>query len=72
MPRGMTTEAPRNLPKLAAPARRALAGAGIMSLKDLSDCPEAAIAGLHGMGPKAMRTLRAALDAQGLAFRTAG
>lgn len=56
------------LPKLAAPARRALAGAGITSLEDLSAYLEADIAALHGMGPNALATLREALAGAGLQF----
>jgi hypothetical protein len=56
------------LPDLAAPARRALAQAGIQTLQDLARQPEARVAGLHGMGPGAMAQLRAALSEHGLAF----
>jgi hypothetical protein len=58
-----------NLPSgLAAPARRALAGAGIERLEQLTESTEAAINALHGMGPNAIAQLRRALDAKGLAF----
>ncbi|MFO7544056.1 MAG: hypothetical protein R6W77_01010 [Trueperaceae bacterium] len=56
------------LPKLTAPARRALAGAGITTLEDLSAHREADVAALHGMGPNALTTLREALAAAGLLF----
>jgi len=56
-------------PKLAAPARRALAGAGIVRLEQLVKFSEAEIAGLHGMGPKALALLRRALRAKGLSFK---
>ncbi|MEQ8937024.1 MAG: hypothetical protein RIE56_14635 [Amphiplicatus sp.] len=39
-----------DLPKLAAPALRALEGAGIDSLARLSKTREANVAALHGMG----------------------
>lgn len=58
-----------NLPSgLAAPARRALAGAGVWGLEQLSEISEAEIKELHGIGPNAIRQLRAALNAKGLAF----
>jgi len=58
-----------NLPDgLAAPARRALAGAGIERLEQLTEISEAEIKALHGIGPNAIVKLRAALDAKGLAF----
>jgi hypothetical protein len=57
-----------DLPKLAAPARRALANASITSLAELCDRTEEDIASLHGMGPKATAVLREALERAGLAF----
>jgi hypothetical protein len=54
--------------QLAAPARRALAAAGITRLSDLTRITEKEISSLHGIGPNAVRTLRAALEAHGLAF----
>ncbi|RTE09783.1 DNA-binding protein [Paenibacillus whitsoniae] len=54
---------------LASPARRALAGAGITRLAQLSEKTEAELLQLHGMGPKAMGALRAALQAQGMSFQ---
>jgi predicted flap endonuclease-1-like 5' DNA nuclease len=56
---------------LSAPARRALAGAGITSLEQLSRLTEADVARLHGMGPNAMAKLREMLAAQGRAFAKA-
>jgi len=56
------------LETLAAPARRALEGAGIGSLKELSKRSEAEVRGLHGLGPKALASLAAAMDESGLAF----
>jgi ERCC4-type nuclease len=60
---------PTDLPKLAAPARRALLAAGYTSLEDLTEVREAEVMKLHGMGPNAMRALRAALEERGLSFR---
>jgi uncharacterized protein YdhG (YjbR/CyaY superfamily) len=57
------------LPKLAAPAQRALASAGITDLKQLSKFAEAEVAQLHGMGPNALDKLREALKANGLSFK---
>lgn len=57
-----------NLPKISAPAQRALANAGIKNLYQLAKFSEAEIKHLHGIGPNALVTLRAALKAKGLAF----
>lgn len=59
-----------DLPKLAGPAQRALAGAGITRLEQLTRVKEADLARLHGIGPHALKTLRQALEDQGLSFRT--
>jgi len=59
-------------PGLSAPARRALAGAGIATLDQLSARSEEEILRLHGMGPKALGTLREALRARGQAFAGEG
>ena len=40
-----------DLPKLAAPAQRALAGAHIQNLKQLTKYSETEIKELHGIGP---------------------
>lgn len=53
---------------LAAPARRALDGAGYTRLDQLAEVREDDLAALHGMGPKALRQLRDALAARGLGF----
>lgn len=54
---------------LSAPARRALLGAGVDSLKKLARHSEKDILALHGMGPSAIPKLRAALKAGGLGFK---
>jgi predicted Fe-Mo cluster-binding NifX family protein len=59
---------PADLPKLAAPARRALVGAGINSIAMLARRTEAEVAALHGMGPNAMKTLKAAMKQAGFSF----
>ncbi len=58
-----------DLPKLAAPAQRALASAGVRRLMDLTKFREAEVKGWHGIGPNAMDQLRRALKEKGLAFR---
>jgi len=57
-----------DLPKLAAPAQRALAGAGVTNLSNLAQMTEADVMALHGMGPNAMTTLRTAMKAKKLSF----
>lgn len=58
-----------NFPKLAQPALRALTGAGIRSLEQLTGYSEAEIRQLHGIGPNALKTLDEALKAKGLSFQ---
>ena len=53
---------------LSAPARSALAQAGISTLAELSQHSQAEILKLHGVGPKTLPVLRQALDEAGLAF----
>lgn len=55
-------------PGLARPALRALAAAGYTSLDQLSKVTEEELKALHGMGPKAIRTIRAALEEEGRSF----
>jgi hypothetical protein len=57
-----------DLPKLAAPARRALLGAGYARLEHLTTVKESEVVKLHGMGPNAMEVLRHALTERGLSF----
>ena len=59
-----------DLPKLASPAQRALAAAGITRLEQLTRISEAELAQLHGIGPNALKTLRLALEENGLTFRS--
>jgi hypothetical protein len=54
--------------KLGAPAERALAGAGIKNLNQLTKYTEAEIEQLHGVGPYAVGKLRQALADKGLSF----
>jgi predicted Fe-Mo cluster-binding NifX family protein len=68
MPVKKDAAATSDLPPLAAPARRALASAGITSLASLSRRREADVMALHGMGPNAMTSLKSALKEKGLVF----
>jgi predicted flap endonuclease-1-like 5' DNA nuclease len=54
------------LPKIGAPATRALNDAGYTSLRRLADVPRAELAKLHGMGPKGLRIIEDNLTKQGL------
>lgn len=54
---------------LAQPALRALHSAGLTELEHLTQVTEADLSKLHGMGPKAIETLRDALRERGLSFR---
>ena len=65
----MKTQQKSNFPRLAQPAQRALAGAGIQSLEQLAHFSETEIRQLHGIGPNALDQLREVLEARGLSFR---
>ena len=54
------------LPKIGAPATRALNNAGYTSLRELAGVPRAELAKLHGMGPKALRIIEDSLAEHGL------
>jgi DNA-directed RNA polymerase alpha subunit len=63
---------PTPLPqKIASPAQRALAAAGIDSLEKLAKRSEQQVMDLHGIGANAMKTLKKALEDKGLAFTNA-
>lgn len=64
----MKDEQQSDLPKLAQPAVRALASAGISRLEQAALMSEAEIKRLHGIGPNAISKLREALAAKGLGF----
>jgi predicted flap endonuclease-1-like 5' DNA nuclease len=53
---------------IGAPATRALTAAGYSQLRQLAGVPAADLKKLHGMGPKALRVLPEALEAQGLSL----
>jgi dihydrofolate reductase len=58
-----------DLPReLASPALRALQGAGITQLEQLTQISEAEVKQLHGIGPGALAQLRRALETRGLSF----
>lgn len=57
-----------DFPKLSQPALRALDFGGYKRLEDLTKATESEVAKLHGMGPKGMRDLNAALAEKGWSF----
>ena len=62
---GQASDLPRGI---GAPARRALAGAGVTRLEQLKALRETEVLELHGMGPKALEQLRRALASRGQSF----
>jgi hypothetical protein len=56
-------------PKLAKPAQRALANAGIAHLEQVAEMGEANLLKLHGIGPNAVQQLREAMRENNLSFR---
>ena len=56
-------------PGMSGPSLRALQVAGVRSLDDLTRWTARDLAALHGMGPKALGVLQAALQERGLHFR---
>ncbi|WP_433309737.1 DNA-binding protein [Micromonospora sp. CA-269861] len=61
-----STDLPSSLGK---PALRALEGAGYTKLEQFTKISESEVKELHGMGPKALSTLKSSLKAKGLSFR---
>ncbi|WP_416865041.1 MAG: RNA polymerase alpha subunit C-terminal domain-containing protein [Imperialibacter sp.] len=57
------------LSTLVAPARRALQGKGITTVRELAMHTEAEIMQLHGMGPSTLPKLHKALASAGLSFK---
>jgi hypothetical protein len=53
---------------LSQPARRALHAAGCFQLEQVAAFSEAEILKLHGVGPRAIQSLRRDLSARGLSF----
>jgi predicted flap endonuclease-1-like 5' DNA nuclease len=62
------TEPARDLPNLGRPAGRALDAQGITTLAEVAARSESELLSLHGVGPKAIRILREALEAEGRSF----
>lgn len=58
-----------DLPKIGAPATRALAAIGIATLDDVAGQREVELLALHGFGPRALGILRDALAARGQTMR---
>ena len=58
-----------DFPNIGNPARRALEHAGCTSLEQLPGLSEKELLKRHGVGPKAVDILRAALAERGLSFR---
>ena len=56
-------------PNIGQPALRALKGAGVTSLEQLTVWRAVDLDALHGMGPKGVRLLAEALAQAGLSFR---
>jgi uncharacterized protein YdhG (YjbR/CyaY superfamily) len=65
----MADQKQNNLPKIGAPATRALEAAGYTTLKQLTKVSETELGQLHGMGPKALGILRETLKAKGWSFK---
>lgn len=65
---GQGQRADADVPRLAAPAKRALAAAGVTSLAQLSRFSEAEVRAWHSIGPNALNALRQAMAASGLSF----
>ena len=53
---------------IGAPATRALTAAGYTELRQLANVPAAELKKLHGVGPRALRLLQEALEAQGMSL----
>ncbi len=64
----MTLRDKTKLPRLAGPAQRALAAAGITCLEDLSKLRGSDLAKLHGVGPNALKSLHNAMAENNLKF----
>ena len=59
-----------DLPRIGAPATRALASIGITRLDQVADRTEAELLALHGFGPRALRLLVEALTERGVELRS--
>ncbi|MCB0999419.1 MAG: hypothetical protein KDB40_09000 [Acidimicrobiales bacterium] len=54
-----------DLPRIGAPATRALASIGVTRIDQLAEQSRTALLGLHGVGPRALRIIDEALAARG-------
>ena len=54
------------LPKIGAPAQRALENAGYATLRQVAHVPRQELVALHGVGPKALAIIEQALAEHGL------
>lgn len=59
------------LPRIGAPANRALAARGITRVEQLATVTEQEVAGLHGVGPRAVAVLAEAMAAAGVRYAPA-
>ena len=66
---GQTVGVDDRLPRIGAPATRALADIGVTTLSQVVDLRPAELLALHGFGPRALGLLRDALAAQGHSLR---
>lgn len=57
------------LPRIGAPASRGLGEAGFTALRQLAGVPRGDLAQLHGVGPKALDMIEAALNEHGLGLK---
>lgn len=57
-----------DLPKLSRPATRALHHEGIKTLEDLTRLTRKRFLALHGVGPKSLPAIEAAMEVAGLEF----
>ncbi len=58
-----------SLPNVGAPATRALASAGYRRLRELAGASRSALLAMHGVGPRAVAILEAALAEHGMVLR---
>jgi len=57
------------LPRIGTPASRGLGAAGFTTLRQLAGIPREDLAKLHGVGPKALNIIEAALNEYGLGLK---
>lgn len=59
-----------DLPRIGAPATRALVSIGVTRLEQLADRSRDELVALHGFGPRALRILDEALAERGISLRS--